>query len=56
MNLPQMSLSGAAMIFIIVGIRALVIHKLPKKVFPFLWGIVLIRLLIPYSLPSAVSV
>ena len=56
MNLLQMSLSGAVMILVIVVIRALSIHKLPKNTFLLLWGIALLRLLIPYSLRSAFSV
>ena len=56
MNLMQMSLSGAVMILVIVVIRALAINKLPKKTFLVLWGGVVVRLLIPYSLRSAFSV
>ena len=56
MSLLQMSLSGAVMIVVIVAVRALAIHKLPKRAFLALWGIALARLLIPYSLPSAFSV
>ena len=56
MSLLQMSLSGAVMIFVIVVIRALAIHRLPKKAFLALWGVVLARLLIPCSLRSACSV
>ena len=56
MNLLQMSRSGAVMILVIVVIRALAINKLPKKAFLVLWGVVTVRLLIPYSLPSSFSV
>ena len=56
MNLLQMSLSGAVMILVIVVIRALAINKLPKKAFLVLWGVVVARLLIPYSLRSTFSV
>ena len=56
MNLLQMGLSGAVMILIIVVIRALGINKLPKKAFLVLWGVVVVRLLIPYSLSSTFSV
>lgn len=55
MNLLQMSLSGAVMILVIVVIRALAIHKLPKKAFLALWGAVIARLLIPCSFRSAWS-
>ena len=56
MSLPQMSFSGAVMILAVVVIRALALHKLPKKTFLVLWSVVLVRLLVPYSVPSALSV
>ena len=56
MNLLQMSFYGTVMILVVVIIRALAINKLPKRVFLLLWGIVLVRLLVPYSLPSALSI
>lgn len=56
MSLLQMSFSGAVMILTVVVIRALALHKLPKKTFLVLWGVVLMRLMVPYSVPSAFSV
>lgn len=56
MSLLQMSFSGAILILAITVIRAAAINKLPKKTFLLLWGLALIRLLIPFSIPSAVSV
>lgn len=56
MNLLQMSISGAILILVIVVIRALLINRLPKKTFLALWGVVLLRLLIPFSIPSVFSV
>lgn len=56
MSLLQMSFSGAVMILTVVVVRALALHKLPKKTFLVLWGVVLVRLLVPYSVPSAFSV
>ena len=56
MSLLQMSVSGAVMILTVIVIRALAFYKLPKRTFPILWYIVLARLLIPYTLPCAVSV
>ena len=56
MGLLQMSLSGAVMIIAIIVIRALAINHLPKKTFLILWGIVLLRLMVPFSIPSALSV
>lgn len=56
MNLFQMSLSGAVLILVIVVIRAVTINKLPKSTFLVLWGIALVRLLIPFSIPSELSI
>lgn len=56
MSLFQMSFSGAVFIIVIVMIRAIAIHKLPKKTFLVLWDIALLRLLIPFSIPSVFSV
>ena len=56
MSLLQMSIAGAVMILAIVVIRALAVNRLPKKTFLALWGIVLLRLFIPFSLPSVVSI
>ncbi len=55
MSLIRMTISGAVMILVIVVIRALLLHKLPKRAFLFLWGVVLVRLLIPYTLPCSFS-
>ncbi|MDE5932726.1 MAG: M56 family metallopeptidase [Lachnospiraceae bacterium] len=56
MNLLQLSFSGAVFIIAIVMIRAAAVNKLPKKTFLFLWKMVLLRLLIPFSIPSIFSV
>ncbi|MBD5105270.1 MAG: M56 family metallopeptidase [Ruminococcaceae bacterium] len=56
MNLLQMSFYGAVLILVITALRAVTINKLPKKTFLILWGIAMVRLLIPYELPSALSV
>lgn len=56
MSLLRMSFSGAVLILVIVIIRAVLINKLSKKTFLVLWGIVLLRLLIPFSIPSTLSV
>ncbi len=55
MTLVQMSFSAAVMILVIIVVRALAINKLPKKVFVLLWEVVLLRLLIPFSIPSMFS-
>ena len=56
MSLLQMSFEGAVMILAIIVIRALAVNLLPKKTFLALWGIVVARLLLPFSVPSAFSV
>ena len=56
MDLLQMSFTGAILIFVIAVIRAITIHRLPKKTFLVLWMIALARLLIPFSVPSPFSV
>ena len=56
MNLLQMSFSGAAFITAVVLIRAVAINKLPKKTFLVLWELVILRLLIPFSIPSMFSI
>ncbi len=56
MSLFQMSFAGAMMILAIIVIRALTISLLPKKTFLVLWGIAVMRLLLPFSIPSAFSV
>lgn len=56
MSLLQMSFSGAVFILVIVMVRAVTINRLPKRTFLVLWGIVLLRLLVPVSVSSPVSV
>lgn len=56
MSLIEMSVSGAVMILVIAVVRAVALNKLPKRTFLALWGIALVRLMLPYTLPSQVSV
>ncbi|MGG6310094.1 M56 family metallopeptidase [Paenibacillus macerans] len=55
MDVVQMSLAGVVLIIAVVIIRRLALHKLPKKTFLILWGAVVCRLLIPFSVPSRFS-
>ena len=55
MSLLQMSFYGAVLIVAILIIRAIALHRLPKKVFILLWSIALLRLLVPFSIPSEFS-
>ncbi|MDE6677667.1 MAG: M56 family metallopeptidase [Ruminococcus sp.] len=56
MSLLQMSFTGAVLIMVIVVIRAVTIHRLPKKTFSVLWLLVIFRLLLPISVPSPLSI
>ena len=56
LSLLQMSFSGAVFITVIIVLRIVAIDRLPKKMFLVLWGVALLRLLVPLSVPSAVSV
>lgn len=56
MNLLQMSLSGAILILVTMITRTLLINRLPKKTFLVLWEIVILRLLLPISIPSIFSI
>lgn len=56
MTILKMSLMASILIIIIAITRMLAIHKLPKRVFIILWGIVLCRLIIPLSVPANISV
>ena len=54
MSLLEMSLSGAVLVLMIVVVRAIAIHRFPKKIFLALWIIAIARLLIPFSVPVPV--
>lgn len=57
MNMPFyfMAFYGSIMIVIVLLLRILLKNRLPKLVFPVLWGLVLIRFLVPFSLSSPLS-
>lgn len=50
-----MSISGAVFIVAVAAVRAALINRLPKQTFLVLWAIVLFRLLIPFCIPSKIS-
>ena len=56
MSLWEMSLTGSVLILVILTLRALTLHRLPKATFLALWGGAAVRLLVPYTLPSPFSV
>ena len=56
MSFLQMSLTGGVMIAVSTLLRALAMNHVPKKTFLAPWGAALLRLLVPVSLPSPLSV
>ena len=56
MNLLEVSFYGSIFIIAVVIIRTAAINNLPKKTFLVLWEMVLLRLLIPFTIPSTFSV
>ncbi len=55
MSLIEMSVSGAVLILVILAVRAALKDRLPKRTFAVLWMAALLRLLVPFSVPSAWS-
>ena len=58
MNMPfyLMMIYGSIMIVMVLILRGLFRNRLPKFVFPVLWGVVLLRFLIPFSVSSPLSI
>ncbi|MEJ8548655.1 M56 family metallopeptidase [Brevibacillus borstelensis] len=56
MSLLEISLSASIFILAIMFFRSLLIHKLPKMTFMFLWGVALFQLLVPVSVHSQLSI
>jgi len=52
MSLLQMSISGAIMILVVIVVRSILIQRLPKRTFYILWGVVMLRLLLPIQIFS----
>lgn len=52
MNILQMSVQAGLLTAIVIAIRAAALYKLPRTSFLFLWGIVLLRMLIPFSVST----
>ncbi len=50
-----MSLYGAVLIAAVLLLRAVFLNRLPKRTFSTLWGLAILRLLLPLSIASAVS-
>ncbi len=55
MDIFQMSFSASVLIGVVVIIRSVFLNSLPKKTFLILWSVVILRLLVPFSIPSQFS-
>ena len=56
MTILEMSAGGAILIAVILMLRRALLNRLPKWTFLLLWGVVLCRLLVPFTLPPRLSV
>ena len=56
MSLLEMSFAGGMVILAVIVLRALAVHRLPRAMFTALWAVAVLRLLVPVTVPSAVSV
>ena len=56
MGLLTMTLQGGVLILVILLLRGLLRYRLPGWTFRILWGVALVRLLVPLALPSQWSV
>lgn len=56
MNVLQMSVQAGLMVIIAGLLRVLALDKAPKRAFLVLWGLVIARMLLPFSVPSKWSV
>ena len=55
MPLWQMGFYGGVMVLAVLALRALLGKRLPKRVMPVLWALVLARLLVPFSISSPLT-
>ena len=56
MTILEMSLGGGVFIAVILVLRRALLYRVPKWTFLLLWGAALCRLLVPFTLPSQLSV
>lgn len=56
MTIVEMSAGGAVLIAVILLLRRCLLNRLPKWTFLLLWAVALCRLLVPFTLPSQLSV
>ena len=56
MSIVQMSVSAAFLIIAVTVIRSVALNRLPKVMFLVLWGIILVRLFVPFSFSIPIPV
>ena len=56
MSVFSMSMQAGVLIVIIIIARALLLNRIPKTGFLILWGVAIVRMLIPFSIASKFSV
>ena len=56
MTIFEMSLGGGLLIAVILVLRRVLLYQVPKWTFLLLWAAALCRLLVPFALPSPISV
>lgn len=56
MSILELSMQGSVMIAAILLIRALALYRLPRQTFVILWLIAALRLVLPWALPSVLSI
>ncbi len=56
MTLLEVSFAGAVFVIAVVMIRVIALNRLPKQMFIVLWEIALVRLILPFKIPSALCI
>ena len=56
MDILQMSVQAGMLIAVVILIRSLTLYRLPKVSFLILWGMVLLRMLVPFSVSTKWSI
>lgn len=56
MSLLEMSITGGVIVLVATVLRSVLLNKLPKRAFVFLWELAMLRLILPISIPSVFSI
>lgn len=52
----RMSIQASVLILAVIALRLILLNILPKRTFPVLWGISVLKLLVPFSVNSGISI